>query len=269
MINLIKSIVDYAYDNVPLYRKLYSKKPNIDSIKDFKNLPYIGISDFCANMTIDSISEVDDIIAILPAIDNKAIFPFPRLESADDRDIRYRVFYYLLEQMDIDEGSTFTVITDSKHAYFCGELVNNLLFYQYPTTMLFLRDHTPDEMRQWVNKLKPDCLLLGTDRMIDNVAEWGVPNLLTINRYDKNLSNKGVRHYDIYAISEISWIAIRIDSSYIYPEEFFYIESDPKDDILVLTTLENYLQPFIRYKTPDKVKMLDGNRFQITYIGEH
>jgi len=269
MLDLIKSVVDYAYDNIPLYRKLYQKKPDINSLEDFKNLPYLRISDLCANAITDSISDIDEIIYILPAIENKSIFPLSKLESTYDRDVRYSVFYYLLKQTDIKEGSIFAVITDAKHAYYCGEIVNNLLFYKYQTSMFFLRDHTSYEMYKWIDRIKPDCLFLGTDKIIDDVTEWGIPYIFTINRYDKNLSYEKIRHYDIYAINEISWIAIRIGDSYIYPKEFFYIESDPSDDILVLTTIDNYLQPFIRYKTGDRAKIIDENQFQITYIGEH
>lgn len=269
MLDLIKSIVDYAYDNIPLYRKLYQKKPVINSLEDFKNLPYLRIGDLCTNAITDSIYDIDEIIAILPPIENKSIFPLPRLESFYDRDVRYSAFNYLLNQTDIEKNSTFAVITDTKHAYYCGEIVNNLLFYKYQTSMFFIRDHTPYEVCQWIARIKPDCLFLGTDRIFDNVIEWGIPYIYTINRYDKNLSNERIKHYDIYAISEIGWIGIRIGDNYIYPNEFFYIESDPMDDILVLTTIDNYLQPFIRYKTGDRAKIIDKDHFIITYIGEH
>ncbi len=269
MLDLIKSIVDYAYDNIPLYRRLYQKKPNINSLADFRKLPYLRISDLCANPFADSISDIDEIICILPPIENKSVFPLPRLESFYDRDVRYNTFYYLLNQTNIEEGSTFAVITDTKHAYYCGEIVNNLLFYKYQTSMFFLRDHAQCEMYQWINKIKPDCLFLGTDKILDEVIEWDIPYILTINKYYKNLSNERVKHYDIYSISEISWVGIRIGDSYEYPKEVFYIESDSIDDTLVLTTIDNYLQPFIRYKTRDKTKIIDENHFLITYIGEH
>lgn len=269
MLDLIKSVVDYAYDNIPVYRKLYQKKPVIDSLEDFKKLPYLRISDLCANPVMDFISDVDEIISVLPPIENKSVFSLPRLESAYDRDIRYSVFYYLLNQTDIEKNSTFAVITDTKHSYYCGEIVNNLLFYKYQTSMFFIRDHSPYEMYKWIDKIKPDCLFLGTDRVIDNINEWGIPHIFTINRYDKNLSSERLNHYDIYSISEIGWIGIRIRDSYVYPNEFFYVESDPMDDILVLTTIDNYLQPFIRYRTGDKAKVIDEDHFVITYIGEH
>ncbi|MGB9594810.1 MAG: hypothetical protein ACPL7B_00905 [Candidatus Poribacteria bacterium] len=269
MLDLIKSVVNYAYDNIPLYRKLYQKKPIINSLEDFKNLPYLRISDLCANSIADSISDIDEIISTLPPIENKSVFSLPRLESIYDRDVRYSIFYYLLNQTDIEKGSTFAVITDAKHAYYCGEIVNNLLFYKYQTSMFFLRDHTPYEMYQWIDRIKPDCLFLGTDRIIDNVIEWGIPYIFTINRYDKDLSDEKISHYDIYSISEVCWIGIRVRDNYLCPKDFFYIESDPIDGILVLTTIDNYLQPFIRYKTGDRAKIIDENKFKITYIGEH
>jgi hypothetical protein len=291
MLDELRIIVDYAYDNVPLYRKLYQKKPELKSLYDFKNLPYVRISDFMACNIEDVISDVDDVAVVLPPIENKTIFPFPRLESTSDRDRRYEIFYYLIEQTGIKEGSSFVVLTDSSHSYFCGEIVNNLLFYKYPTSMIFIRDHSADEIEGWVKKLSPDCLLIGVDSMIGH--NWEVPHIFTINQYDRLLNppnplfqrgngmlsfqrgNKPLipfekKRFDIYAISEIGWIAIKTpDGNYIYPEDYFYIETDSADDILVLTTLANDLQPFIRYKTSDRAKILDGNCFQITYIGEH
>jgi len=296
MLDKLKIITDYAYDNVPLYRKLYHKKPELKSLSDFNNLPYVRISDFVTCSIEDVISDVDEIAVFLPPIENKTIFPFPRLESTSDRDRRYEIFYYLIEQTGIKEGSSFVVLTDSSHSYFCGEIVNNLLFYKYPTSMIFVRDHSVDEIKDWVNRLNPDCLLIGMDSIIEN--NWEVPCIFTINQYGKllnppnhlfqrgngmlsfqrgnnhlipfNKSENLLRHFDIYAISEIGWIAIGTsDGNYTYPEDYFYIETDPANDILVLTTLANDLQPFIRYKTSDRAKILDGNHFQITYIGEH
>jgi len=294
MLDELRTIVDYAYDNIPIYRKLYQKKPEINSLADFKNLPYIRISDFVKCDIEDVISDIDEVAVVLPPIENKTIFPFPRLESTSDRDRRYEIFYYLMEQTGIKEGSSFVVLTDSIHSYFCGEIVNNLLFYKYPTSMIFVRDHSVDEIKDWIDRLSPDCLLIGNDGMLENAVNWEVPYVFTINRFthprtplksntslrpsqegrldDSPLERglRGVLHFDIYAISEIGWIAIKTpEGSYIYPEEYFYIETDPADDILVLTTLANGLQPFIRYKTSDRIKILNGNSFQITYIGEH
>lgn len=299
MLDELKAIVDFAYDNIPIYRKLYQRKPELNSIADFKNLPYLRISDFVTCNIEEVISDVDEVATVLPPIENKTIFPFPRLESTYDRDMRYEIFYYLIEQTGIKKGSSFVVLTDSSHSYFCGEIVNNLLFYKYPTSMIFMRDHTVDEIQEWVSKLKPDCLLIGTDKIIE-FSHWEIPYIFTINQYGKNLSNPPlspcyfkdeggrmtdekaeihpssfekseiIKHFDIYAISEIGWIAIRTpEGHYLYPDDYFYVETDPADDILVLTTLANDLQPFIRYKTSDRAKLLNGNRFQITYIGEH
>ncbi|MDQ1329121.1 MAG: hypothetical protein QG641_2410, partial [Candidatus Poribacteria bacterium] len=248
--------------------------------------------DFVACSIEDVISDVDEVAVVLPPIENKTIFPFPRLESTSDRDRRYEIFYYLIEQTGIKEGSSFVVLTDSIHSYFCGEIVNNLLFYKYPTSMIFVRDHSVDEIRNLINKLSPDCLLIGINSMLD--YNWEIPYIFTVNQFTHprtplksntppdpsqegrldgstlERGSRGVIHFNIYAISEIGWIAIGTsDGSYIYPEDYFYIETDPADDILVLTTLANDLQPFIRYKTSDRAKILDGNCFQITYIGEH
>jgi hypothetical protein len=269
MIDKLKLIVEYAYDYIPIYRKLYQKKPELKSIADFRNLPCIRLSDFVTCKIEDVISDVAQAISILPPIENKAIFPFPNLESSHDRDMRYEIFYVILEQIGIEKNSSFVVLTDSTHSYFCGEITSNLLFYKYPTSMVFLRDHSDDEVRDWVSKLQPDYLILGTKRIL-NVSEWGVPNIITINQYDIDLSlNREINHYDIYAISEIGWIGVRKNDVYIYPDEYFYIETDPADDILVITTLTSDLLPLIRYKTTDKSKLLGDNRFQITYIGEH
>jgi len=266
MLDELKAIVDFAYDNIPIYRKLYQRKPELNSIADFKNLPYLRISDFVTCNIEEVISDVDEVATVLPPIENKTIFPFPRLESTYDRDMRYEIFYYLIEQTGIKKGSSFVVLTDSSHSYFCGEIVNNLLFYKYPTSMIFVRDHTVDEIQEWVSKLKPDCLLIGIDKIIE-FSHWEIPYIFTINQFGKS---EIIKHFDIYAISEIGWIAIRTsEGHYLYPDDYFYVETDPADDILVLTTLANDLQPFIRYKTSDRAKLLNGNRFQITYIGEH
>ena len=98
----------------------------------------------------------------------------------------------------------------------------------------------------------------------------GIKRIFTINSYDRDISDAGCRHFDIYAITELGWIGIRLPGGdYVYPGEYFHIESDPGDNVLTLTTLATWLQPFIKYKTGDRGKMLGNNAFQVAYIGEH
>ena len=290
MIEDLKTIVDYAYDYIPIYRRLYQQKPKIESIADFQRLPYIRLSDFVTCKIEDVVSDVAEAVSVLPPIENKSIFPFPRLESAHDRDMRYEIFYFMLEQMDVDENSSFVVLTDSTHSYFCGEIASNLLYYKHPTSMIILRDHSDDEVRDWVGRLQPDFLIIGTKRSFVDFSEWGVPNIVEINPPSplfqrgnlgdclqrENIGDylqkgdMGINHYAIYAISEIGWVGIRKnDAEYIYPDEYFYIESDPSDDILTITTLTSDILPFIRYKTTDKAIITEKNSFQIRHIGEH
>ena len=267
----IKSLVGFAYENVPLYRRLYQEKPELRDIEDFRQLPYLTRGDFVLCGTEDILSDMDEAMAILPPIRNQKLFPFPRLESAADRDSRYEVFYLLLRQAGVMDGATFLVITDTAHSYYCGEVVSNLLYYGHPTWMMLLRDHSDDEVQEWIDRFEPDCLLLGLDRIPDGAARWNVPSIFTINQYDQDLSSPDhVFHFDIYAITEIGWIGIRLPGGcYMYPIEYFYIEADPRDDILTLTALASTLQPFIRYRTPDRGKVLGDGKFQVTYIGEH
>jgi hypothetical protein len=272
MINELKLIVDYAYDNIPIYRKIYQQKPKIESIADFQKLPYIRLSDFFNCKIDDVISDVVDVVSILPPIENKSIFPFPRLESAHDRDMRYEIFYFLLEQMNIAENSSFVVLTDTEHSYFCGEIVSNLLFYKHPTSMIMIRDHSESEITDWINRIQPDYLIIGTKRIFAEISEWKVYSIIDINSpfQRENFVLQNIEYKNIYAINEIGWIGISNNKGgYIYPNDYFYVESDPADNILTITTLTSDMLPFIRYKTTDKCIITGKNSFQITYIGEH
>jgi hypothetical protein len=269
MLENLKSMVEFAYENVPLYRRLYREKPVLGNPDNFSRLPYLTRNHFALCCTEDVLSDLDEAVAVLPPIKNKTIFPFPRLESAYDRDCRYEVFYYLLEQASVSDNSSFLIITDTEHSYYCGEIANNLLYYKYPTWMMFLRDHSHEEIKSWIERFSPDHLLLGLDYIPDDVVNWGVNSIFTINQYYRDMSSTdGISHFDIYAVTEVGWIAIRLPGGgYIYPKEYFYIEAT--DNILVLTTLESWLQPFIRYKTFDKGHMVNKDKFKIRYIGEH
>ncbi len=266
----IKALVEFSYANVPLYRKLYRSRPEIGDMEDFRRLPCLTRSDFVLCRIEDILSDMDEAAVILPPIENKTLFPFPRLESAADRDSRYEVFYFLLKQAGVIDGSKFLIITDSQHSYYCGEITSNLLYYKHPTWMMLLRDHSADEVEAWISRFEPDCLFLGLDRMPDEAVDWGIRSIFTINQYDRDISSDSVFHFDIYAVAEIGWIGIRLPGGhYMYPEEYFYMEADPGDNILTLTALENRLQPFIRYKTPDRGSILKDGMFQVAYIGEH
>ena len=271
MLKKINALVEFAHENVPLYRKLYQIKPELGDMDDFTQLPCLTISDFVPCRIEDILSDMDEATVILPPIENKTLFPFPRLESAADRDSRYEVFYFLLKQAGIIDGTSFLIITDSSHSYYCGEIANNLLYYKYPTWMMLLRDHSADEVKAWIDRFEPDCLLLGLNQIPDKVVQWQVPSIFTVNQYDRDLSSTDrIFHFDIYAITEVGWIGIRLPGGhYMYPGEYFHIEVDPRDNILLLTTLESWLQPFIRYKTSDRGQILGDNMFQVTYIGEH
>ena len=271
MFEKIRSLIEFAYENIPLYRRLYGKKPELVDMDGFRRLPYLTRSDFVLCDIEDILSDTDEITAILPPIENNTLFPFPRLESAADRDSRYEVFYFLLKQAGVMDTSSFLIIANSAYSYYCGEIVNNLLYYGHPTWMMLLRDHTDEEIRSWIDKFEPDYLLLGLDRIPDGVSDWGVSSIFTINQYDRDLwSEDKVSHFDIYAITEIGWIAVRLPGGrYMYPMDYFYVESHPQDTILTLTALENRLQPFIRYRTLDRGKILGDGKLQVTYIGEH
>jgi hypothetical protein len=293
MLEKIKALVEFAYENVPLYHNLYGERPELRSIEDFRQLPCAKRSDFVLRRIEDILSDVDEATVILPPIENKAIFPFPRLESAADRDSRYEVFYFLLKQAGVIEGASFLIITDGKHSYYCGEVANNLLYYGHRTWIMLLRDHSAEEVQTWIDRFEPDCLLLALDQIPEGVARWGVPSIFTINQYYRVLSSgtmetkrcsktkpnetkpstearNCISHFDIYAITEVGWIGIRLPGGhYVYPEEYFHIEADPRDNILTLTALESRLQPFIRYKTSDRGEVLSNGMFRVTYIGEH
>jgi len=267
----IKDLVEFAYENVPLYRKLYQEKPQLRDMDDFTRLPYLTRSNFVLCSIEDALSDVDEAVAILPPIKNQKLFPFPRLESAADRDSRYEIFYSLLRQVGVMDEATFLIITDGSHSYYCGEIANNLLYYGHPTWMMVLRDHSDEEVRSWVDKFEPDYLLLGLNGIPEGILSWGAPSIFTINQYDRDLSSlDGVFHFDIYAIAEIGWVAVRLPGGcYMYPTDYFHIETDPQDNIITLTALESTLQPFIRYRTPDRGKVLADGKLQVTYMGEH
>ena len=271
MLKKIKALVEFAYDNVPVYRRLYQRKPELASMEDFKQLPCLTRSNFVLCGIEDVISDMDEATVILPPIENKTLFPFPRLESAADRDSRYEVFYFLLKQAGVTDGASFLIITDASHSYYCGEIANNLLYYKNPTWMMLLRDHSAEEIKAWIDRFEPDYLLLGLDRIPEGVAGWGVPSIFTINQYGQDLSAAdGIFHFDIYAITEIGWIGVRLPGGhYTYPREYFHLEVDPRDDILILTALESWLQPFIRYKTTDRGQVLKDKEFRVTHTGEH
>jgi hypothetical protein len=271
MLGKITDLVEFAYENVLLYRRLYQRKPEIGDMRDFARLPCLTISDFALCRIEDVLSDVDEAAIILPPIENKTIFPFPRLESATDRDSRYEVFYFLLKQVGVVDGASFLIITDARRSYYCGEIASNLLYYKHPTWMMVLRDHSADEVQAWIDRFEPDCVLLGLDGIPDEAACWQVESIFTINQYDRDLSSGDhLFHFDIYAVTEIGWIGIRLPGGcYMYPDEYFRIETDPGDNILTITALESWLQPFIRYKTSDRGQVLGDNLFRVTYIGEH
>ena len=281
MLERIKALVEFTYENVPLYRKLYREKPELGSMEDFRQLPCLTRSAFVLCSIEDILSDMDEAMVILPPIENKTLFPFPRLESADDRDSRYQVFYFLLKQAGVTDGASFLIITDASHSYYCGEIASNLLYYGHPTWMMILRDHSADEVQAWIDRFEPDCLLLGLDRIPDGVISRGATSIFTINRYDQDISSSGlascstqgagcISHFDFYAVTEVGWIGIRLPGGhYVYPGDHFHLEVDPQDNILIVTALESWLQPFIRYKTADRGQVLGDNRFLVTYIGEH
>lgn len=268
MLKKLRSIVDYAYKNVPIYRKLYQIKPVLNKISDFKKIPYLTINDLALCSIEDVISDTDKAISILPPIENNTIFPFPRIESAYDRDLRYIIFKFLLDQTNITGNSSFLIITDTSYSYFCSEIANILLYYKYPIWMIIVRNHSNEEINSWINKFDPDCLILGTSKIPEILEELKISNIFTINQYNKYFSKEHTKHYDIYSVTEIGFIGIRVlDDLYVYPDDYFYIEIE--DEMIIITTLETELQPFIRYKTSDRGQMVKNKMFKVSYIGEH
>jgi len=216
MFENIKSLVEFAYENVPLYRWLYGEKPELRNMGDFERLPCLTKNDFALCGIEDILSDPDEAIAILPPIEDKTIFPFPRLESAEDRDSRYEVFYFLLRQAGIPDGSSFLIITDSSHSYYCGEIANNLLYYGHPTWMMLLRDHSAHEVKEWIDRFQPDCLFLGLKWIPDWVLNCGITRIFTINSCPA-ISNIVVFNSvfnslinNIHAVISFNWVSSKI-----------------------------------------------------------
>ena len=56
MFENIKSLVEFAYDNVPLYRWLYGEKPELRDMWDFERLPCLTRNDF-------ALCDIEDILS--------------------------------------------------------------------------------------------------------------------------------------------------------------------------------------------------------------
>ena len=271
-IKRLAEIVDYAYLNIPLYRKKYDqvgdKVGSIKSFKDFEKLPILYKEELIDGFPYDITDDINNFYNSTRSSGSSGKF----VTLAVSLDAIYEDTIQGVRQYFHQSGNKYTKKDTVLMIYTCPwwiEDINNKYVLKYlPTT-------TPvDVVTKKIKKFKPTIIstyptyLKGICQNTGDLSRFGVKLIIvhseqSTSREREAMSKKlGVPVLDEYSSEELTRIALECPYHvYHLEEDACYIEIvDPhtkqklrrgKEGVVVGTNLLNLATPIIRYYQGD------------------
>ena len=276
-----KRIIKHAYENIPFYKNWYSKHgfhPNqLKSQKDWALIPVITKEIIRENFNEMMFSDIDEKRHIISSTGGTSGTPLKVLHDKNNfNDVNsWRVMKWWNLPISPNIAFVFRKTRSSK----ISVLLNRIMWF--PTKRVFLDASSVNDIKieAFINKIinKNVIILQGYTGALNEVANYVIKNKISVpsvrsiwctsspltNIIRKNLEKAfNAEVYDQYGSGEVYWIATECDQ-----HEGLHIHSDIRHvDIVdnedkpvengvlgnvLITDLENYLFPIIKYKNGD------------------
>jgi len=272
----ISEIVDYAYENIPLYHKKYSeigyKKGMIKTWEDFKKLPLLYKEELIEGFPYDIVKNVEDFNLSTRSSGSSGKFVTLSLSL----EAIYVDTIQGVRQMILQSGNNYYPEDKTLFIYTLPWWIRNIdgkyIQYFLPTTS------TVEEVIEKLKEIKPKIIstyptyLEKMSAYGMNLKEYGVELVIVHSEQSTRQSrdllekNLNVKILDEYSSEELTRIALECPNKYYHLEEdACYIEIvDPKTKenlgygergVVVGTNLLNTSTPIIRYYQGDLAEM--------------
>lgn len=259
----LQRIVANATRDITMFRNLYGKRPQINCLEDFQNLPSINRSYYAKLNDISNCVQNpwNMTTSVAPWDCNSPKFPLSVLHSAKDEMVLEQRVSYLLEQLGLTKGQRLTLLIDDMQLYAASDLSDILIYLGYPCEMILINGRSECALREHIAKTHSTSVFLYSDRSLSDEAFPPCAECVVgFNcRQKSRLAHLG---RDIFHLDEIPMIAVDAgDGQYHSPAGHFFFEQSDRGTLLI-TTLQQDYSPFIRYDTGVRA-VVSENSFQL------
>ena len=267
----LKKLVRHAYATVPYYKKLFDKnkiKPSdINTLEDFKKIPLIDKSTVLLNLEKLKSSKRYKLIKHFSggSTGNKSLV----YKDKRYHELSYGALMRDLHTVGIEPGMKSAWIWGDtlKNQPFIKKFLHELSFKLNRRIMFNVFKFTDADLKDWLenkfNKFKPDYIY-GYAGVIYDIAKFVKDNkikLVPIKKIITTSERLEQRKFiesvfkcpviDQYGCSEVITIAIEDKNQVMHSsDDFVLVEVNSHNEVL-LTPLESYGMPLLRYKVGD------------------
>jgi hypothetical protein len=239
-------IVRWARERVPLYRDLYRAAPPVESWRDFRGLPVLTAARLAATPLAEQIDTPDDTLRTFTPYQLRAHLAPPAIPAdAGDADMAFYEARDAFRRLGVRRGARVVVLATPLQRYFAAELAERLGYFGVQAHLLL---HLDD------SGLVRQTAALAPDHIV-GVGTSGTPPVhpnITVRAPDSTAA-------DLYAVPEAGIVAVRPrgQQGYVPLRRHVLLESS-RDGRLLLTTINRYHHPLIRYELPDRGRLVSG-----------
>lgn len=265
LLHKLADLFALATAHVPFYQEIYRGITEVRSFADFAGLPIVTRS-MLASSNLHALLASQQSLCISRTYedDPEAENYVPKLLSHEDVVDDHDLLSFLMKPILTEDNrqQKIMLICDERHIYATAELGNQLAFYEWPLTVGIGRNQSLYQLSQQVNWFRPTIVFLDGPRTLLQTLHEDIRYLFTFNQPDRGEPGLGfgqaLVEFDILRDTLVGPMALRHkeDEYYSFDPESFYFETSD-DGTLLVTSLNNRLQPLIRYEL-DRCKLFPG-----------
>lgn len=276
----IKFLVDYAFENIPLYQKKYSEvgytKGGIKTWEDFYKLPYLHKEELINGFPDKIVRNIDDFMLSTRSSGSSGKF----VTIAVSEDAIYKDTLQTVRQFKMQSGGEYSAEDTILYIYTCPWWVDNI-------GGKFKQDYLPtttkvEDAIKYISKIRPKYIST-YPTYLEKIASTGVKlsdygvKLVIVHSEQSNLQQRkmlsdalDVKILDEYSSEELTRIALECPKHHYHLEEdACFIEivdkngnklPDGEIGIVVGTNLLNTATPIIRYIQGDLSKIVKNKK---------
>ncbi|MEM2138613.1 MAG: hypothetical protein QXM96_00485 [Candidatus Woesearchaeota archaeon] len=269
-LNKLKKLVKHAYETVPYYKELFDRNkinPEINSFEDFKKIP-----------ELEKKTVLEDYKKLLSNKKYKLIKQFSGGSTGNKVTIyKNKEYYERCAAVWLRDLYSVGITPGMKSAWVWGNTSQDLpfkkRFFEWLSFKINRRimfntfRYTDDDIEKWItkefNKFKPDYMY-GYAGIIYDIAKCIKNRNLKIHQLKKIVTtSERLEHrefieevfnckiHDQYGCSEVNSVAIENENGIMHVSDDFVVLEINKNNEILLTPLESYGMPLLRYKVGD------------------
>jgi hypothetical protein len=231
---------------VPLYRELYVGSPPVERWADFQRLPVLTTARLRATPLAEQVDALDDVLRSQTAyVLQSAVTPRTLVLDDDDTNAAFDQTRAGFALAGWRAGMRVALVAHPQQRYLAAEIADQLGYFRITADLVFAIDEAA--VARAIEALSPERIVYFGVTTTDHSAAT-----VTVRRP----AGDGT---DLYVVPEAGIVAVRPcgEPAYRVLRRYCLLEQD-SDGGLLLTALLRYHQPLIRYRLPDRGRLVRG-----------